>query len=103
LGLSQEWKADGVQVLCVCPGPTETAFFKEAGFQEAPLKKGSGQTAEQVAEITLKALARGKSLVTCGLANKVVAGAAGKLPKTWVTWIAATIMRRLRLERYQGS
>ncbi|MBC2602462.1 SDR family NAD(P)-dependent oxidoreductase [Puniceicoccus vermicola] len=101
LGLAQEWKADGVQVLCVCPGPTETAFFKEAGFKDAPLKKGSGQTADEVAEITLKAFSKGKSLVTCGVANKIVAAAAGKLPKTWVTWIAATIMRRLRLERYQ--
>ncbi len=103
LGLSQEWKRDGVQVLCVCPGPTETAFFKEAGFKEAPLKGGSGQTAEEVAKIAINSLAKGKTLVTCGVVNKLVAAGAGRLPLTWVTWIAASIMRRLRLERFQNS
>lgn len=102
LGLSEEWKKDGVHVLCVCPGPTETAFFKEAGFKDAPLKKGSGQTADQVAHIALKALEKKKFLVTCGLGNKFMACLASKLPKTCITRLTATIMRRLRLERYQG-
>ncbi len=103
LGLSEEWKSDGVQVLCVCPGPTETAFFKEAGFREAPLKKGSGQTAEQVADITLGALAKGKSLVTCGTGNKLLASFASKMPKTWIARMTGMVMRRMRLERFQES
>ena len=103
LGLSQEWKREGVQVLCVCPGPTETSFFKAAGFQEAPLKKGSGQTADEVAQITVKALAKGKSLVVCGLGNRLLACFASKMPKTWIAWMTATVMRRLRLERYQDN
>jgi len=103
LGLSQEWKNCGIQVLCVCPGPTETAFFKAAGFREAPLKKGSGQTAEQVAGIAIRALVRGKSLVVCGFGNRALASLAGKLPKTWIAAMTATVMRRMRLERFQDS
>ncbi|MEM0966867.1 MAG: SDR family NAD(P)-dependent oxidoreductase [Verrucomicrobiota bacterium] len=101
LALSDEWRADGVQVLCVCPGPTETAFFRAAGFEEAPLKKGSGQTAEEVADISLRALAKGKSLVTCGFGNKTMAALSSKLPKTWITRGTGILMRKLRLERHQ--
>jgi len=103
LGLSEEWREYGVQVLCVCPGPTETTFFKEAGFREAPLKKGSGQTADQVAEITIKALNRGKSLVTCGLGNSFLAALSSKLPKKAVTRMTGMIMRKLRLEQFKDS
>ena len=103
LGLTHEWKSSGVQVLCVCPGPTETAFFQAAGFREAPLKKGSGQTADQVAEISIRALAKGKSLVVCGFGNKLLACFAGKCPKTWIAAMTAKVMRRMRLERYQDS
>lgn len=103
LGLSEEWKSGGVGVLAVCPGPTETAFFREAGFREAPLKKGSGQTADEVAAITLKALRKGKSLVTCGAGNRFMAASASKLPKTWAARLTGAIMRRLRLERFQET
>jgi len=103
LGLAEEWKPEGARVLAVCPGPTETAFFREAGFREAPLKKGSGQTADEVAAITLKALRKGKSLVTCGTGNRIMAALASKLPKAWASRLTGTIMRRLRLERFQET
>ena len=103
LGLAEEWKPEGARVLAVCPGPTETAFFREAGFREAPLKKGSGQTADEVAAITLKALRKGKSLVTCGTGNRIMAALASKLPKAWAGRLTGTIMRRLRLERFQET
>lgn len=101
LGLAEEWKSHGVRVLAVCPGPTATAFFDAAGFKEPPLKRGMGMTAEQVAEITVKALCRGKTLVTCGLINSIVASFTAKLPKVWAARITATVMRKLRLERHQ--
>ncbi|MFP4351541.1 MAG: SDR family NAD(P)-dependent oxidoreductase [Puniceicoccaceae bacterium] len=103
LGLAEEWKAEGVRVLAVCPGPTETAFFREAGFREAPLKKGSGQTADEVAAITLEALRKGKSLVTCGTRNRVMAAFSSKLPKPLASRLTGAIMRRLRLERFQET
>ncbi|MGB3614277.1 MAG: SDR family oxidoreductase, partial [Elainellaceae cyanobacterium] len=37
-----EVKSSGVRVACICPGPTETQFFKEAGFPES-LSEGGMQ------------------------------------------------------------
>ncbi len=101
LAISEEWKKDGVQVLAVCPGPTETAFFEAAGFEKAPLEKSSGQTAEEVATITLKALRKGRTLVTCGIKNRLLAAFASKLPKVAVTRVTAALLRKMRLEQYQ--
>lgn len=101
LALSEDWRSEGIQVLAVCPGPTETAFFKAAGFERAPLEKTSGQTADEVAAISLKALSKGKVLVTCGFKNKFLAAFASKLPLVLITRLAATILRKMRLEQYQ--
>lgn len=101
LAIAEEWKKEGVHVLAVCPGPTETAFFRAAGFKEAPLKGGSGQTADQVAAIALEALRKGKTLVTCGGRNRLLAAFASKLPKVCVTRLTAALLRRMRLEQFQ--
>jgi len=101
LGLAEEWKEKGVRVLAVCPGPTATKFFSEAGFKKSPLKKGTGMTAEQVAVISLRALDKGKTLVTCGWINRFLASFTAKLPKVCAARVTAVIMRKLRLERHQ--
>jgi len=103
LALAEDWKNDGVRVLAVCPGPTETAFFQAAGFDKAPLGKSSGQTAGEVAEITLRALRKGKVLVTCGFKNRLLAAFASKLPLVLITRLTAVILRKMRLEQYQKT
>jgi len=100
LALSRDLKEDGIQVLCVCPGPTSTAFFRAAGFKDAPME-GKGQSPDAVVRASLRALARGRMLVTSGWQNKCVSAFASKLPKVWVTVLAHWILRKLRLERFQ--
>lgn len=100
LALSRDLKEEGIQVLCVCPGPTSTAFFRAAGFKDAPME-GKGQHPDAVVQTSLRALAAGKVLVTSGWQNKWVSAFASKLPKVWVTILAHWILRKLRLERFQ--
>ncbi len=97
LGLWRELLGTNVHVLCVCPGPTGTNFFRAAGFSEPPLPGNSGQTSAQVVDESLRALAARKPMVVCGWSNKLGVIVSGRLPKTWVTRIAYQMMIKLRL------
>lgn len=96
LALSEELKPFGVQVLAVCPGPTSTSFFKNAGLEHPILPDFIGQTSEEVVEASFKALAAGRSLVTSGWKNKVTAFLASKLPKVMAARLAARVVARFR-------
>jgi short-subunit dehydrogenase len=97
LGLWRELLGTNVHVLCVCPGPTSTQFFRAAGFSEAPLPMNIGQTSAQVIAASLRALARKKPLVVSGWPNKIGAFVSSRLPKVWVTRITFIMMQKLRL------
>jgi len=56
-----EYRAQGIRVLAVCPGPTEANFFKVAGNGDAT--PGRKRTAEDVVATALRGLERGKSYV----------------------------------------
>jgi len=59
-----EYRSHGVRVLAVCPGPTETNFFKVAGNGDAT--PGRKRTVENVIATALRGLERGKSYVVDG-------------------------------------
>ena len=99
LSLSQEVKKDGVTVQCLCPGPTNTAFFRHAGFVKSPIKKGFGETADVVAWHSLKALPKGKILVISGWKNWILTALCSKLPIIIVTVLSGIIMRKIRLDK----
>lgn len=96
LSLSHELRGSSVKVLCVCPGPTSTNFFRAAGFSDPPLPGGIGETPEQVVRSTLKALVVGRSLVVSGWSNKILAFFSGKMPKVLVTWFSGVVLERIR-------
>lgn len=96
LSLGNELRDSRVGVLCVCPGPTATNFFRAAGFTESPLPGGVGETPAQVVEATLKALVSGRSLLVSGWSNKIMAFFSGKMPKVLVTWFSGELLRRIR-------
>lgn len=85
--LWQECKPYGVKVLAVCPGPTETEFFKVAEFP-ASLGETVGQnyaSPEAVVDEALKALAKGQSnVVTGGVMNQVLVNSGRFLPRETV-------------------
>ena len=82
--LWQECKPYGVKVLAVCPGPTETEFFKVAEFP-ASLGETVGQnyaSPEAVVDEALRALDKGQSnVVTGGVMNQVLVNAGRFLPR----------------------
>jgi short-subunit dehydrogenase len=72
--IHNETRDFGVTVTCVCPGPTRTEFDKRAGTSNAKLfSNGHVMSARQVAEISWKAMKRGKPLVIPGALNAVTA------------------------------
>ncbi len=69
-----ENKDSGVMITCVCPGPTETEFFKAANFPSSATESVSNYASpEVVAEMGIKAFeAKQVNVVTGGLPNQVI-------------------------------
>ena len=70
-GLHLEWKRNGVSVLVVSPGATNTAAMDDLGFRvdELPMKPMS---AGQCVEEALAALEAGKAHIIPGRTNRVM-------------------------------
>lgn len=80
----------GVQVLCVCPGPTETNFFTEAKFPNAIAAKNNKiDTVDDVIKDTFIALEKNESVVVCGgMNNQIITSLSRFMPrKTLVSLI----------------
>jgi hypothetical protein len=98
LALNEELRGTGVRALAVCPGPTTTEFFRRAGLQQGSVNPRLSQSADEVALASLRAIARGQSLVVTGWKNRLGAMAAGLLPRTWVARVARYVLGRYRLK-----
>ncbi|MGA2641494.1 MAG: SDR family oxidoreductase, partial [Spirochaetia bacterium] len=59
-----EYRSQGIRVLAVCPGPTETNFFRVAGNGDATV--GRKRKVQSVVATALKGLEQGKSYVVDG-------------------------------------
>jgi short-subunit dehydrogenase len=99
LALNQELRGSGVRALVVCPGPTATEFFKRAGMEEGSVADALGMTSEQVVEMSLKALAKGRSQIVTGWKNKIGVALVTKLPKPLAAWLAAKVLAQFRLKK----
>ncbi|MBE36784.1 MAG: short-chain dehydrogenase [Opitutaceae bacterium] len=99
LALDQELRGSGVRALVVCPGPTATEFFRRAGMEEGSVADTLGMTSEQVVEISLKALVKGRSQIVTGWKNKLGVALVTKLPKPFAAWLAAKILAQFRLKK----
>lgn len=101
LALGQELKGDNIQVLAVCPGPTKSQFFKNAGFATPPGGSLAGtNTAEDVVNASLQAYFRGKSVVVTGWRNKLIALSASLMSRKCGAFVAEFVLHKLRLETY---
>ena len=76
----------GVQVMALCPGPTDSNFMKVAEFPTE--LNGAGQklvSSESVVTAALDALAQDKSnVVTGGFLNHVLVNSSRFMPRTWL-------------------
>ncbi|WP_204139173.1 SDR family oxidoreductase [Halomicronema sp. CCY15110] len=77
----------GIQVLGVCPGPTETQFFKTAEFPDGLASSEQSLAApEVVVKEALQALEKGHSnVVTGGLMNQIIVNSGRFLPREALT------------------
>lgn len=84
-GLREELKSHGIGVSVLCPGPTRSAFFRNAGISNGRLD-GSKlmMSAEEVALITVRALDKNKAIILPGWRNQWLAFASRLAPR-WLT------------------
>jgi uncharacterized protein len=97
LGLWRENLGSNIHVLTVCPGPTGTAFFKNAGLREKP-DGGRGMTVEEVCNQMLDAIVRKRPMLVTGWLNRFLATLAGMMPKSIATRMAYHAIRSQKLD-----
>ncbi|MES1261048.1 MAG: SDR family oxidoreductase [Acidobacteriota bacterium] len=90
-GIAQEVKRFGVRVCALCPGQTKSEFH-EIAHEPIP-KQMSVHTAQQVARIGLRALARGRHHVICGFSNRLGMELQRLAPRRVVTAISERLFR----------
>ena len=89
--LWEENRPYGIQVMALCPGVTETAFFEAAHIEKPPAR--TVETVEQVVETALRGLKRRKSSIISGLPNKFMVGSERLMPRTIVLRLIGSVMR----------
>ncbi len=102
LALNEDLRGSKVSAMAVCPGPTRSNFFKRAGFDTPPMEAGGfnkllDMSADEVADIALRGLAKGKPLVVTGFLNQCIAFFGSKVPRVWVARIGGRVLRKMRL------
>ncbi|MCP4249984.1 MAG: SDR family oxidoreductase [bacterium] len=93
-GLWAELRRSGVHVTCANPGTTRTEFFdrhERLGLRQKLLQ--NAMSADRVAKIALRALARGKPIVVCGYSNVAATWMMRVLPRRWLTKVIGRVMR----------
>lgn len=89
--LREELAPFGVSVTVLCPGPTRTGFFAEAGMQALDFTRNSDlPSARAVAERGYFSAMRGRPIAIQGIGNRFIVFASRLLPAT----VMAKIVRR---------
>jgi uncharacterized protein len=90
--LAEEVRGFGIRVCALCPGSTTTEFQAVAG-EPGRLYHYGTETADKVARVGLKALARGRSYAISGVGNYLGAHAQRLAPRQFVTRTVAKMLR----------
>ncbi|HEY5551480.1 MAG TPA: short-chain dehydrogenase, partial [Opitutaceae bacterium] len=96
LALREELRSHHIPVVAVCPGPTRTAFFKNAGLDGSQADDAFGSDAGEVVRAALGGLARGRGIVVPGIRNKLIAVASALVPRTLAARVSGRVLGRLR-------
>lgn len=89
--LWEENRPHGVKVMALCPGSTDTNFFTASQMARPPARVS--QTSEDVVEIALRALKRGKSSVISGWTNFLMIESERFVPRSLVLRTAGSMLR----------
>lgn len=81
-----ECKAHNVHVLCVCPGPVETAFFAASGNPSlrTQFPQWTLMRADAVVVAVLRGLYARRRLVVPGWTNRLIAALSQLTPRNWL-------------------
>jgi len=93
VALAVELEGTGVTVTTLCPGLTVTEFHEVAEHLKSDAFMRHAMTAEDVAEIGIRAALKGKAVVTAGFTNQLLGGVVKILPRSTATAIAGATMR----------
>jgi uncharacterized protein len=90
--LYNELQGTGVHITCLCPGATQSGFFKAAAMEESNLIKGKKlPSSKEVAEFGYKAMMKNKMTVIHGLMNSIMATSIRFTPRKLVLKIVRKI------------
>ena len=89
--LHEELRPHGINVTCLCPGPTRTEFGEVAGFRGNGLFDRVAMESPEVVEAGLRGLDRNQAVVVPGFINKTVAASTRFAPRPWARKIAGSI------------
>jgi hypothetical protein len=92
MGLAEEVGEYGVKVMALCPGGTATNFFEAAQLSKRKFPGGL-EAPEDVVEVGLRALERGRSLAVTRFINRLMIFAQRLAPRRLVARQAAAIFR----------
>lgn len=93
--LREELGKHRVSVTVLCPGPTQTEFFKRSDMIGTRLEKSPHMmNPARVAEVAFSGLMKGKSIVIPGIVNKLLSFSVRLAPRKIVTAIAASLNQR---------
>jgi short-subunit dehydrogenase len=91
--LAGELAGTGVRVQALCPGLTESEFHQTAGTDKVLFTRTPMMPAAEVAEVSLRALERGRLRVVPGWQNRLVIGVQRFAPQALVRAVAGRLFR----------
>jgi uncharacterized protein len=93
MALAEELRPYGIRVVTLCPGGTQTNFFKAGQYGDSTKIPGGLQPADEVVADALKSLDRGGGLVVPRLFNKLGVFMLRFAPRGTVARVAARLFR----------
>jgi uncharacterized protein len=90
-GIAEELRPFGIRVCALCPGSTNTEFQHVAKQPDRAFR--FAETAEKVARVGLKGLARGETCVISGARNRWMIASERVAPRSLIAKMAAKMMR----------
>ena len=78
----EEYKGNGINISCLCPGPVKTSFQGKAGIKKSESAKKYLMDAEEVAKVCYKDFNKGKLIIIPGMKNKLLVMGNKLLPRS---------------------
>jgi uncharacterized protein len=94
--MNRELCGTGVTITTLCPGLTESEFHEVAAHIKPRSLDFMMMSSRKVADIGVKAMLKGRPVVTPGLVNKINAFLVKLMPRSAATWVAGLLMQGKR-------